>query len=391
MFFLMLSSSFFRCSAEVASRFPLLGLGVGNLAHDKIREVTRAAVADYGVGLIDTAAASRNEHLIFTRSNTTVVTKVWYTHLGYERTRLSVMDSLGALGKDGSKVICLIHWPRCRRDVEWMRCEQEELELDERVRKLPRGDWRESWRALEDLYEEGRLDGIGVSNFERNDILELADVKRITPHLIQINLWSFLFDFDLVRLCRAHSIPIQVYNVMNGAVVPLLSASKTRRRYDVFSSERFQNISPSTIVLASLIQRGIGVIPRSTNHLRENSPEEVDGVGTLNQSTHDAIDDAMRDIFANPTSHEENSCRATFTNHLSASAKVYWISEAGEKILVVDDLPPGGGEMTLSTFRGHRFMVSAASENEEEEEEIRSYYEVVDDGHQRFRVGGGEL
>merc|ERR1712216_810990 len=91
---------------------------------------------------------------------------LWYTHLGYGRTMLSVRDSIAAL-ETGSKlerpirVTVLPHWPRCRKDISWMHCEQEERDLPERVKAAgpaPHLDamaWQGSWRALEELYEEG--------------------------------------------------------------------------------------------------------------------------------------------------------------------------------------------------------------------------------------------
>jgi hypothetical protein len=81
--------------------FPPVGLGVGNMAHDEIDSAISQAVAK-GTRLIDTASASRNEHLIARAldvpggTEVQVLTKVWYTHLGYERTLLSVNDSIQA-------------------------------------------------------------------------------------------------------------------------------------------------------------------------------------------------------------------------------------------------------------------------------------------------------
>ena len=75
---------------------------------------------------IDTASASQNERMIadaIARSGVPagevmVQTKVWYTHLGYNRTMLSVRDSLAQLGARAARnATVLIHWPRCRRDL----------------------------------------------------------------------------------------------------------------------------------------------------------------------------------------------------------------------------------------------------------------------------------
>ena len=165
---------------------PLVGMGIGNLAHGSIPRAVRDQLAS-GVRLIDTAHASNNERILadaisdFDRSGggggslrsggrgddsndddpIHVVTKVWYTHLGYERTKLSVMESLRELQLPAGSarrilVHLLLHWPRCNDAISWMHCEVEEEELPQSVKDAgppPHLDkdnaFKESWRALE--------------------------------------------------------------------------------------------------------------------------------------------------------------------------------------------------------------------------------------------------
>jgi diketogulonate reductase-like aldo/keto reductase len=54
-----------------------------------------------------------------------ILTKVWYTHLGYERTKHSVYQSLTNLGRDSIDIV-ILHWPRCNDEIEWMNCDAEE-------------------------------------------------------------------------------------------------------------------------------------------------------------------------------------------------------------------------------------------------------------------------
>jgi diketogulonate reductase-like aldo/keto reductase len=202
------------------SLFPLVGLGVGNLDHSLVAEsIENAMASDKQTWVFDTAHASRNEHLVKTgivngfgayktRSGSSkevhVITKVWYTHLGYERTKLSVKESLEALNHPNIKVHMLIHWPRCRNDISWMNCEQDEWELPAEIRKLgppPQmdkdGAFLESWRALEDIYlgkvslGKGlpKLASIGVSNFELADLqaIENRENHRVTPMILQVS------------------------------------------------------------------------------------------------------------------------------------------------------------------------------------------------------------
>ncbi|CAK0863058.1 unnamed protein product [Prorocentrum cordatum] len=213
---------------------PLVGLGVGNLAHDLIEEAVVAAVDRHGVRLIDTAAASKNEHIVAAAlrradrgSEVTVLTKVWHTHLGFERTLFSVGESLERLGLGGDgarRPAVLLHWPRCRSDVSWMRCEEEEAELPQEVRRLgpaPHLDadaWQGSWRALEQLYREGLISSIGVSNFDPRQMEALAGMAEIKPHILQGSLWHLLFDPALMEVLERHGVVFQATTVPAGAV-----------------------------------------------------------------------------------------------------------------------------------------------------------------------------
>ena len=87
-------------------RIPKVGLGVGNMPNDAIADIIQQAMKDdLKYEILDTSRASRNEHIIanglmkaFDQNEdeipTQIITKVWYTHLGYERTKISVQESL---------------------------------------------------------------------------------------------------------------------------------------------------------------------------------------------------------------------------------------------------------------------------------------------------------
>ena len=172
-------------------KLPLIGMGVGNLQHDSIVEMIQVGATNHGIRLVDTARASRNEHLVHQGieqvSDTHefhVITKVWYTHLGYNRTVLSVEESLEQLHAPNIKLHVLLHWPRCRKDISWMDCEGEEERLPVQVKEagppphLNENAFVESWRALEDLYKPNdEIASIGVSNFDLDDFKTLMKHK----------------------------------------------------------------------------------------------------------------------------------------------------------------------------------------------------------------------
>lgn len=160
---------------------PLIGSGIGNLQHELIPQVVKVNLSR-GIHLIDTAHNSHNEQILGNavasvdaagRAQTRgggsndklpplhVVTKVWYTYLGYERTKISVQESLDQLRSTSARQVyvhMLLHWPRCNDDIEWMNCEEEENNLPQFVKDAgppPHLDkqnaWKHSWRALEEL------------------------------------------------------------------------------------------------------------------------------------------------------------------------------------------------------------------------------------------------
>jgi diketogulonate reductase-like aldo/keto reductase len=212
-------------------KMPLVGLGIGNLPHEQIVPAVKEAVS-LGIRLIDTAAASKNEHILARAlnevkfgDNVKILTKVWYTHLGYERTKRAVYESINNLGRTSIDIV-ILHWPRCNDEIEWMHCEDEEAALpdvDKETGPPPGPDsWKESWAALEDLYTAGKVKMIGVSNFNVEEMKELELIAKVKPHLMQGNVWSLIFDPTLMHVLRQNKVHFQAYNALNG-VLPSLT------------------------------------------------------------------------------------------------------------------------------------------------------------------------
>jgi diketogulonate reductase-like aldo/keto reductase len=287
---------------------PLVGLGVGNTQHYLVPLLVASGVQDNKrVRLIDTTHASDNERLIAEGINQGmkrfpdgedkvtihVVTKVWYTHLGYERTKLSVKNSFenlkAAIDNDrvDLKVHVLINWPRCYNYIEWMNCEEDENALSDEVKsvgpaphKSKKDAWQSSWKALEDLYESqeyGSIESIGVSNFNMMDMQEFLTFARVMPHLLQINVWSLLYDPILIDFCQQQGIHVQAFNVMSIITVEPEKAPHAyhhlQRIAQDLSEDLPDELTPAQVVLAWLIQHGVSVIPRTSrlSRLEENS------------------------------------------------------------------------------------------------------------------------
>ena len=131
----------------------------------------------------------------------------------------------------------------------------------------PLGTWRESWRALEKMYAEGRIMSIGVSNFDVNLLNELLDFAAVRPHVVQNFAEPGQIDSDVRQWCIDHEVVYQPYaSVRNLNSLPV----EIRSSLDRIAKEKA--VSPHSVALRSFIQSGSGVIPRSKdiNHLTEN-------------------------------------------------------------------------------------------------------------------------
>ncbi|WP_018142924.1 aldo/keto reductase [Alloscardovia criceti] len=150
---------------------PKLGFGVFQIPQDETIQAVHDAL-EVGYRHFDTAQSYFNEEQLgealadsgINRSELFITTKVWLSHYGYEQTKASVEESLKKLRTDYADLI-LLHQPF--------------------------NDVYGSWRALEDLYEEGKIRAIGVSNFNPGRVADLAAFNRIAPMVNQIETNPF--------------------------------------------------------------------------------------------------------------------------------------------------------------------------------------------------------
>ncbi|CAJ1934537.1 unnamed protein product [Cylindrotheca closterium] len=405
--------------------FPLVGLGVGNLQHELIEsQISHGLSTKMNYRMLDTAHASHNENIIHTgieqglssyaaslqdstdgaNSTVHVITKVWYTHLGYERTKISVKESLEQLNSPNISVHLLIHWPRCRDDVPWMDCEAEENLLPQYVKDAgppPHLDkdhaYLESWRALEDIYmgkvklgtDLPLITSIGISNFDLPEIKELIVHSRIVPHMMQGNSWSYVFDPDLIYFLYRRKIHFQVYNVMNGIyersgetplafralgdIARALSAfAKTEHGRDIRYTE-------AQILLKWFTQNKVSVIPRtrSLDHLEENSPEAVGSMPHLTPEEEEQVSAIVRSMFEG---HDFDQPQASFINAASEKVHLFWKDLDGMEHPVRTDLEDGD-VFDTATHTGHVFVAYDDSQLKRKEFQVTATYNQVEEIH----------
>ncbi|TWV53625.1 aldo/keto reductase [Streptomyces misionensis] len=226
---------------------PQLGFGVFQVPDEQTTAAVTSAL-EVGYRSIDTAAIYGNETGVgralataaLPREELFVTTKVWNADQGYDATLRAFDASLAKLGLDYVDLY-LIHWPAPARDL-----------------------YRDSWRALERLAEEGRIRAAGVSNFQPGHLERLLDGATLTPAVNQIELHPGLQQADLRAFHAKHRIATEAWSPLaQGAVLgdPAIAAVAARHEK-----------SPAQVVIRWHLQLGNIVIPKSITpaRIREN-------------------------------------------------------------------------------------------------------------------------
>lgn len=223
-------------------KIPQLGYSVYQITKEECERCVLDAL-EVGYRAIDTAQSYFNEAEVgdaiekspVDRKDIFLTTKVWIEHYGYEATKASVLKSMEKLKTDYIDLV-LLHQPFA--------------------------DYYGAYRALEDLYEEGKLRAIGVSNFYPDRLVDIASFARIKPMVNQIET------HPLNQQIEAHKW-LEKYGVIHEAWAPFGEG-----RGNMFSNAVLQNIgakynkSVAQVILRWQLQRGIVVIPKSTHKER---------------------------------------------------------------------------------------------------------------------------
>ncbi len=224
---------------------PLLGLGVYDMYQSEAEQATEWAL-EIGYRLIDTASMYENEVEIgngirqsgIDRKDIFLTTKVNNADQGYDKTLRAFDQSMKKLNAEYIDLY-LVHWPM----------------------KPTRKD---TWKALENLYESGQVRAIGVANYLLPFLDELDTYKTIVPTVNQVEFSPYLFQKELLEHCREQKILLQAYT-------PLIRGQRFGDIRLVNLAEKYEK-TPAQIMLRWAIQHGISTIPKSSNlvRLKEN-------------------------------------------------------------------------------------------------------------------------
>lgn len=223
-------------------KMPQLGYGVYQVTKEECKRCVLDAL-DVGYRAIDTAQSYFNEAEVgeaiaesgIDRKEIFLTTKVWIEHYGYEQAKESVLQSMEKLKTDYIDLV-LLHQPFA--------------------------DYYGAYRALEDLYEEGKLRAIGVSNFYPDRLVDIASFARIKPMVNQIET------HPLNQQIEAHEW-LKKYGVIHEAWAPFGEG-----RGNMFTNPVLQEIGKkydktvAQVILRWQLQRGIVIIPKSTHKER---------------------------------------------------------------------------------------------------------------------------
>lgn len=248
---------------------PVLGFGVFQISEQGKCERAVIDALETGYRMIDTAASYLNESAVgrgikqssVPREEIFITTKLWLEDAGYESTKIAFEKSLNKLQLDYLDLY-LIHQP----------C----------------GDVYGAWRAMEDLYREGRLKAIGISNFHPDRVMDLTIHNEVTPAINQIETHPFCQQIEAHKFLAENHIQIESWGPF------------AEGKNNLFANELLQAIgdqyekSIAQVVLRWLIQRGVIVIPKSVRKERmaENanifdfklSEEDMQRISTLDQA-----------------------------------------------------------------------------------------------------------
>lgn len=254
---------------------PMEGFGVFQVPE---AEVCKQAVSDAlaaGYRLIDTAAAYFNEEAVgaaikdsgIPREELFITTKLWIQDAGYENAKKAFQTSLDKLGLDYLDLY-LIHQPM--------------------------SDYYGSWRAMEELYKEGKIRAIGVCNFYPERLTDLCVNAEIAPMVNQVELHPFFQQADALK------------NMKEFKVQPEAWGPFAEGKFNIFSNETLLDIakkygkSVAQVALRWNIQRGVVVIPKSVHkeRMEENldiwdftlSDEDMKAISLLDKGHSEIID-----------------------------------------------------------------------------------------------------
>lgn len=251
-------------------KIPMVGFGVFQIQDDETTQKVVEEAIKVGYRLIDTAQAYGNEEAVgraikvsgVAREELFITTKLWISDMSYEGAKKAFYESLEKL------------------DLEY---------IDLYLLHQPIGDTFGAWRALEELYEEGKIRAIGVSNFKMDQLANLSLFNMVKPAINQIELHVFNQKEEEQKYMESKEIQIQSWGAF------------AEGRFDVFQNPILKEIgekygkTTAQVMLRWQLQRGVVSLSKSATleRIRQNfdifdfelSGEDMEKILEINTNT----------------------------------------------------------------------------------------------------------
>ena len=225
---------------------PWVGLGVFRVEdHEELVEAIKLAIVQ-GYRSIDTASIYGNEEAVgegirqgivaagISRKELFVTSKVWTADMGFKEVEKAYQVSLDKLGLDYFDLY-LIHWPVA-------------------------GKFIPTWKKMEELYQDGKIRSIGVSNFQIHHLEELFAETSIKPVINQVEYHPKLTQLELQNYLKQHNIQMEAWSpLMNGEILTNPVILEIAERHGKTAAQ---------VILRWDLQNGVITIPKSTNEQR---------------------------------------------------------------------------------------------------------------------------
>lgn len=251
-------------------KMPQLGFGVWQVEDTQATEAVAKAL-ETGYTSIDTAMIYKNEIGVgkalkeakVPREDLFITTKVWNSDQGYDNTLRAFDESLERLGLDYVDLY-LIHWPTPEFDT-----------------------YIDTYKAMEKLYNDGRVKAIGVCNFEIEHLERLLAECDVTPVLNQVECHPYLAQNELKEFCAKHNIFVEAWS-------PLDQGGEVLQDETIKKIAETHGKTPAQAVLRWHLQNNTIAIPKSVtpSRIEENfnvfdfelTADEMEQINALNKN-----------------------------------------------------------------------------------------------------------
>lgn len=245
---------------------PCIGFGTYKAATGNSSDIIATAI-EAGYRFFDTASFYGTETYLaeaimqsdVAREDLFITSKVWKEEMGYTETKEAFKRTLANLNTDYLDLY-LIHWPRKSLDGEW-----KQICID-------------TWKAMEELYESGKVKAIGLSNFLPHHMDVILENCKIKPMVNQLEVHPGYTQEAAVQYCKENNILVQAWSP--------LGRQRVLQEPIIMELASKYKVSPAQLCLRFLLQKGINVLPKASVMERMKNNMDIFSFTITNEDMH---------------------------------------------------------------------------------------------------------